>query len=91
MELEQTAQLESIFRHMSVGVAVLDCTDLRLRYANPYLLSLLDQPRRAMPDDRYLAEILPEELWRIARPLLQQVCETGRAMRHNSSGKISAR
>lgn len=80
MELEQTAQLESIFRHMSVGVAVLDCTDLRLRYANPYLLSLLDQPHRAMPTDRYLAEILPEELWRIAQPLLQQVCATGQHM-----------
>jgi PAS domain S-box-containing protein len=79
MELEQTAQLESIFRHMSVGVAVLDCTDLRLRYANPYLLSLLDQPRQAVPD-RYLAEILPEELWRIAQPLLQRVCATGQHM-----------
>src|SRR5947209_107788 len=80
MELEQTAQLESIFHHMSVGVAVLDCTDLRLRYANPYLLLLLDQSGRAIPGDRFLAEILPEEVWRIAQPLLQQVCATGQHM-----------
>jgi PAS domain S-box-containing protein len=81
MDPEQPAQLESIFRHMSVGVAILDCTDLRLRYANPYLLLLLDQPRRSLAIPGHsLDEILPEELWRIAQPLLQQVCATGQRM-----------
>ena len=81
MEPEQPAQLESIFRHMSVGVAILDCTDLRLRYANPYLLLLLDQPRRSLAIlGHSLDEILPEELWRIAQPFLQQVCATGQRL-----------
>lgn len=81
MEQGQPAQLESIFQHMSVGVAILDCPDLRLLYANPYLLSLLDQalrPQAIIGDSLY--EIIPEELLRIALPLLQQACSTGQRL-----------
>ncbi len=81
MEPGQSAQLESIFQHMSVGVAILGCPDLRLLYANPYLLSLLDQTQRpqAINGDS-LYEIIPEDLLRIALPLLQQVCSTGQRL-----------
>lgn len=79
MEPEQSAQLEHILRYMSVGVAILACPDMRLRYANPFLLSLLDQPVSA--DEvigRPLSAIIPDELAKIAMPFLQQVCATGK-------------
>jgi PAS domain S-box-containing protein len=81
MEPEYSVQLESIFRYMSVGVAIIDCSDLRIRYANPYLLSLLDQLQHSQAViGRRLDEIIPEDLLGIAQPLLEQVCATGRRM-----------
>ena len=75
------AQLEHILRHMSVGVAILDCSDMRLHYANPFLLALLEQlePSWRSQDviGHRLDEIIPDELRKIAIPLLQQVCSTG--------------
>ena len=47
MEPEQSARLEHILGYMPVGVANLDCTNLHFRYANSYLLSLLDEPWRS--------------------------------------------
>ncbi|MFL5629193.1 MAG: PAS domain-containing protein [Ktedonobacteraceae bacterium] len=81
MESGQPAQLEHILQHMSVGVAILDCSDLRLQYANTFLLSLFEQleptwrPQAVI--GHCLDEIIPDELRRIAIPLLQQVCSTG--------------
>jgi PAS domain S-box-containing protein len=88
MESGQAEQLESIFQHMSVGVAIINCpTDsngLRLRYANPYLLSLLDQSQHSPSVmDRSLDQIIPQEkedLLRLALPLLQHVCSTGKRL-----------
>src|SRR5260370_18147691 len=78
MEPEHSVQLESIFRHMSVGVAIIDCSDLRIRYANPYLLSLLDQLQLFQDViGRRLNEVIPEDLWVIAQPFIEQVCATG--------------
>src|SRR5437763_11179787 len=81
MEPGQPAQLEHILRHMSVGVAILDCSDLRLHYANPFLLALLEQlePSGHSQDivGNCLDEIIPDELRKIAVPVLQQVCSTG--------------
>src|SRR5438270_4203322 len=81
MEPGQPVQLEHILRHMTVGVAILDCSDMQLRYVNPYLLSLLDQPwcSQGVAGHR-LDEILPEELYKTALPFLQQVCATGEGM-----------
>ena len=60
---EHSVQLESIFRYMSVGVAIIDCSDLRIRYANPYLLSLLDQLQLSqVVIGRRLDEVIPEDL-----------------------------
>src|SRR6266480_609996 len=81
MEPGQPAQLEHILQHMSVGVAILDCSDLRLHYANPFLLALLEQlePSGHSKDvvGLCLDEIIPDELRKIAVPVLQQVCSTG--------------
>ena len=64
MEPEQPVQLEHILRHMAVGVTILDCPDLRVRYINPYFQSLLDQveqPRRFREAlGHCLQEILPD-------------------------------
>ncbi len=82
MEPEQPVQLEHILRHMSVGVAILDCSDLRVRYINPYLQSLIDQveqPQRFREAIGHrLQELLPDEYYKIALPLLQQVRTTGK-------------
>ena len=78
---EHSVQLESIFRYMSVGVAIIDCSDLRIRYANPYLLSLLDQLQLSqVVIGRRLDEVIPEDLWVITHPFIEQVCATGRRM-----------
>src|SRR6266699_449670 len=81
MEPGQPAQLEHILRHMSVGVAILDCSDLRLHYANPFLLALLEQLEPSGHSQEVvghcLDEIIPDELRKIAVPVLQQVCSTG--------------
>src|SRR2546423_13986621 len=81
MQPGQPSQLQHILRHMSVGVAILDCSDLRLHYANPFLLALLEQlePSGHSKDvaGNCLDEIIPDELRKIAEPVLQQVCSTG--------------
>jgi len=81
MEPGQTAPLEHILRHMTVGVAILDCSDLRLRYVNPFLLSLLEQLKQPRHSQnligRPLDEILPGEFYKPVLPILQQVCSTG--------------
>ena len=82
MEPEQPVQLEHILQHMSVGVAILDCSDLCVRYINPYLQSLLEQveqPRRLREAIGHcLQELLPGEYYKVVLPLLQQVSTTGK-------------
>lgn len=81
MEPEQSvqlAQLKRILSHMSLGACILGSADMRLRYVNPYLLSLLDQPVQA--EDvigQPLHKLLTEELFQAVIPFLQQVQATG--------------
>ncbi len=81
MEPELTAPLNQIVGQMTVGVALLDCADLSLRYANPYMLSLLDQSRR---NQRViglrLEDLIPNEMYKLTLPFLQQVCSSGERM-----------
>src|SRR5271157_6462370 len=78
MNLAQPALLEHILERMPVGVAILDCTDLRVLYINSYLLSLLDQPWRTQsPIGHTLGEVAPHEVQKAAEPLIRQVCSTG--------------
>jgi PAS domain S-box-containing protein len=77
---EQSGQLEYILGCVSIGVAILDCADLRIRYANAHLLWLLEEswhPRGVI--GHQLAEIMPGEAYRVAQPLLQEVCSSGRS------------
>jgi PAS domain S-box-containing protein len=78
MNLAQPALLEQILERMPVGVAILDCTDLRVLYINSYLQSLFDQPWRTLsPIGHTLHQIVPDEIQKVAEPLIRQVCSTG--------------
>src|SRR5258706_13582529 len=77
MELELTAPLNQILGQMAVGVALLDCADLRLRYANPYMLTLLDQSRRNQEViGLCLEDLIPNEMNKLILPFLQQACSS---------------
>ncbi len=81
MEPEQSAQLEHILGHMAVGVAILNRSDLRIRYINPFLLSLLAEPWRSQGVVGHLLEEVVSGEGRIAAlPLLQQVRSTGQGI-----------
>ncbi|HYL43176.1 MAG TPA: hypothetical protein VEU97_07315, partial [Ktedonobacteraceae bacterium] len=81
MELELTAPLDQILGQMAVGIALLDRIDLRLRYANPYMLSLLDQSRRNQEViGLCLEDLIPNEMNKLILPFLQQVCSSGQRM-----------
>lgn len=81
MNPAQPALIEHILERMPVGVAILDCTDLRFLYVNAYLLSLLDSPWRAHSVIGHtLGDVVPDEVLRAAEPLLRQVCATGQPL-----------
>ena len=80
MEPEQSGQLEYILGCMSVGIAILNCADLRISYANAHLLSLLEEswhPQGVI--GRRLDEIVPDEVYKVALPILQHVCSSGQS------------
>ena len=81
MEPEYTTQLQHILERMAVGVAILDCTTLRVLYANSYLTSFCPEPWRTSGlVNRHAREILPEDIYTLAAPLFQQVCVSGERM-----------
>ena len=75
MEPENTTQLQHILERMTVGVAILDCASLRVLYANPYLISFYPEPWRTLGlQGRLASEILPADVYQLARPFFQRVC-----------------
>ena len=95
MESGLFIQLDPILQHMSVGIVLLDCADFRVRYANPYLISLLEKQRRSEDVVHHrIEEIIPDELREIALPILREVCATGQSMSWNDvayEGFLAAR
>ncbi|MBV9231121.1 MAG: PAS domain-containing protein [Chloroflexi bacterium] len=84
IEPEQAAQLEYILGYVPVGVAILDATSLHFRYANPYLLSLLEEPWRYQGVVGHrVDEVIPTEVYTAALPLLQQVASTGQRIQYS--------
>ncbi|MGH2493749.1 MAG: ATP-binding protein [Ktedonobacteraceae bacterium] len=60
METELSTPLEFMLAHAPVGLAVLDAATLRVSYANPFFLSLLDNPWRSQEAaGQFLQELLP--------------------------------
>jgi PAS domain S-box-containing protein len=81
MEPAQSARLEHILSHISVGIALLGCSNQRIRFANQFFLSLLAEPWCSQGvANRLLAEVVPEDIYKAAQPLLQQVCATGQSI-----------
>jgi PAS domain S-box-containing protein len=80
MSPAQPALLEQILERMPVGVAILDCADLRVLYINSYLQSLLDPRWRAQsPIGHALGDVAPHEVQKAAESLIRQVCSTGQS------------
>lgn len=78
METEHITQLQHILERMTVGVAILDCTTLRVLYANSYLTSFCPEPWKTLGLlGRQAGEFLPADIYRQAEPLFQQVCADG--------------
>ncbi len=78
METRQSAQLAYILGSISIGIAIIDATTLRILYVNPYLQSLLHEPwRRQTILEHHLEDIIPQEIYAAAIPLLQQVSTSG--------------
>lgn len=78
MELENTAQLQHILGRITVGVAILDCTTLRVLYTNAYLASFCSELWHTQePVGRHVNEILPIDMYQLAHPLFEHVCTTG--------------
>lgn len=83
MEPGQAVQLEHILGRVSVGVAILNSTSLRIRYANPYIRALLDEPWRYQNVvGRHVDEVLPGGVRDVALPFLQHVAHSGQAIHH---------
>ena len=79
MEPEQSTQVEGIPGHLAMGIAILDCADLRFRYVNPYLQSLIDEPWRSQGVVGHtLEEVATGDVQKVAMPLLREACSTGR-------------
>lgn len=78
MKLGQAVQPEHILRYLTVGVAILDTTSLRILYINPYLHSLLEKPWNERDIvGLSIQDILPKETYALVFPLLQRVVATG--------------
>ncbi|GCE07017.1 PAS domain-containing protein [Dictyobacter aurantiacus] len=78
MDPEYGTQLEYTLDTLSVGVALLDGSDFRIRYVNPYLRSLLVALLRQQEVvGRSASELLPETINAALLPLLRQVASGG--------------
>jgi PAS domain S-box-containing protein len=83
MESGRAVQLEYVLGRVPVGVAILDSTNLCIRYANSYLRSLLDGPWRSRDIvGQCVHEVMPEAIAQVALPLLSRVAETGQRLNY---------
>jgi signal transduction histidine kinase len=76
MKTEHITQLEEILESVSIGIVILSASDLRVRYANTYILDLATElwgPQEIQ--DRLLTELIPEEISHQIVPVLQLLRE----------------
>jgi PAS domain S-box-containing protein len=82
MEPGQTAQFQYILDYLSIGITVLEASNLRVRYINPYLRHLLQEAWGDQPIiGRRIDEVVPEKISTLIFPLLQHVAQTGESVR----------
>lgn len=78
MEQGQTEQIEALLGCLSVGIAVLDSTDLRIRYLNAYLRTQLEKHWHVQDvTGQKVDELLPEEVRKSVLARLHTVIVTG--------------
>lgn len=83
MEPGQVEQLEYMLNSVAVGVAILDAASLCIRYINPYLHALLQQPWRSQDiKGRPVEDVLPETLPDNTLLLLQHTARTGQSIHY---------
>lgn len=76
-------QPEYIFEHVAVGVAILGANDLRIRYMNPYLRSLLEEPWNYQDVIGVCVDkVISATMLKMALPPLQQVALTGQRVQY---------
>src|SRR5918911_5349388 len=84
MELKQAEYSEYLLEQLSVGVAILDSANWRIRYVNTYLHSLLPEPWNTQDVVGHrVEEILPEELHDLVLSLLHHVLLTGERIHYS--------
>src|ERR1700730_7389641 len=81
MEPELSAPLEFILAHTPVGLVVLDAATMRVWYANPYFLSLLDEPWRTQSVAVHvLGYFLPINTLTVIEEKLREAIESRQAL-----------
>src|SRR5579871_209699 len=61
-QLSLSAPLEFMLARAPVGLAVLDAASLRIYYANPHLLSMLEKPHPSLEAaSQFLQDLLPAD------------------------------
>src|SRR5581483_10923048 len=83
MQPGQVVQPEYIFEHVSVGIAIVDTSDFHIRYINPYLRSLLEEPWPYQDViGQSIDKVVPPAVLKVALPLLQQVATGGERIQY---------
>ena len=81
MEPGQVEQLEYMLNSVAVGIAILDAASLCVRYINPYLHALIQQPWRDQDiTGQPVEDILPETLPANTLSLLRHTAATGQSI-----------
>jgi len=77
---EQRRRFQTVFRHATIGIAVFDGGDLRLKWANPAYQSFLDEGFRTVDlVGRTLLEIVPGAEQAGIFDIFRRVAQTGQA------------
>ena len=83
-ELSLSAPLAFMLAHAPVGLAILDATTLRVYYANPYFLSLLDESWRSQrATGQFLRDLLPTIAFTSIEEQLREASANRKALHFN--------
>jgi signal transduction histidine kinase len=84
MESNLSEPLEFMLAHAPVGLVVLDAATLRVCYANPYFLSLLDEPWRSQGvSGNALVDFLPNSVLAVVEEPLREASANRKALQFN--------
>jgi signal transduction histidine kinase len=84
MESNLSASLEFMLAHAPVGLVVLDAPTLHVCYANPYFLSLLDEPWRSQGvSGNSLVDFLPNSVFAVIEGPLSEASANRKALQFN--------